>query len=148
MANSYTGTLAQKRALSTFVCLVRAASAIGTRTTTHLADDKLSASQFSVLEALYHLGPLSQRQLAEKLLVTGGNITFLIDNLEKRELVKRVRSEEDRRSYQIHLTRAGQVLTEKVFPRHQDMIVDLFDCLSVSEQEELKRICKKLGKQA
>jgi MarR family 2-MHQ and catechol resistance regulon transcriptional repressor len=98
-----------------------------------------------VLEALYHLGPLSQGELAKKILKSSGNITMVIDNLEKRGLVKRERSPEDRRVYVVRLTVEGRRLIGSIFPRHAAKIVEEMKALTRTEQEELSRLCRKVG---
>jgi MarR family transcriptional regulator, 2-MHQ and catechol-resistance regulon repressor len=131
-------------ALTAFTRLIRAATCAGSAPLACLSVVKLSASQFAILEALNHSGPLSQRELAKSLLVSDGNITFIIDNLEKRTLVKRVRSMDDRRVQHVHLTRAGQNIIRKILPVYQQEIIDLFDNLTIVEQQTLSKICLKL----
>ncbi len=86
MEKAYQGNRQETRALSTYVKLMRAAESITARIHRHLASVGLTLSQFAVLEALYHLGPLYQREIGQKLLKSSGNITMVIDNLEKRRL--------------------------------------------------------------
>jgi len=117
------------------------------RIKSHVTDAGLSVSQFGVLEALFHLGPLSQAEIAKKVLKSTGNITMVIDNLEKRVLVKRERKHDDRRFYSIQLTPEGRQLIGSIFPRHAEMIVAEMRALSIAEQEELGRLCRKLGLQ-
>ena len=105
----------------------------------------LTISQFGVLEALYHKGPLCQRDLAEKILKSTGNITMVIDNLEKRKLVRRERDIEDRRYLTVHLTEPGAELIATVFARVEAAIVLEMAALSHEEQEQLGKLCKKLG---
>lgn len=102
-------------------------------------------SQFGVLEALYHLGPLAQCELAKKLLKTGGNVTMVVDNLEKCELVKRERSQSDRRFVTVALTTKGRRLISRILPRQVAAIVEELSILSDTEQQELDRLCRKLG---
>jgi MarR family 2-MHQ and catechol resistance regulon transcriptional repressor len=97
------------------------------------------------IEALYHLGPLFQREIGQKLLRSSGNITMVIDNLEKRGYVKRERKKEDRRFMMVRLTDGGFELISKVFPPHAAVIAREMSVLSESEQETLARLCKKLG---
>lgn len=98
-----------------------------------------------MLEALYHLGPLSQAEIAKKILKSTGNITMVIDNLEKRGLVRRERDPEDRRSYSVQLTAPGKKLIGSLFPRHAVGIVRGMKALTRSEQETLGNLCRKLG---
>ena len=102
-------------------------------------------SQFGVLEAIYHVGPLSQAELAKKILKSTGNITMVIDNLEKRGLVRRERKEGDRRYYAVQLTPEGKKLISSIFPRHAGKIVETMNILTKAEQETLGQLCKKLG---
>lgn len=147
MGTHYSGTNTEVQALDTYIKLVRAAESVAARVHHHLEAVQLTASQFGVLEALLHLGPLSQRQLAQKLLKTGGNITLVIDNLEKRQLVQRDRQTRDRRVVLVHLTDAGRQLITEVFPRHSAAIVAEMSILTHAEQAELSRLCRRLGKQ-
>jgi len=145
MANKYLGTKTEVRSLNTYVKLMRAAEAVSTRVTRHLADSGLTTSQFAVLEALHHLGPLCQRDIGKKILKSGGNITVVIDNLEKRGLVSRLRGTEDRRFLTVQLTSDGERLIAGVFPPHAEAIIREMEVLSEEEQIELGRLCKKLG---
>jgi len=134
-----------RRVLHAYVCLMRAAESVSRRSHHHLDEDDLTSSQFGVLEALLHLGPLSQCELAQKLLKSTGNMTTVIDNLERRGLVERQPDNTDRRIKAIHLTPEGRALIRRVFPRHAEGLVRELSVLSRSEQDELARLCKKLG---
>ena len=133
-------------ALSSYVKLMRAADSATARIHRHLQQVGLSVTQFGVLEALYHLGPLCQRDLGRKLLKSSGNMTLVIENLEKGGLVVRRRDEADRRYWVVELSSAGQALLEEVFPRHVAAVVAEFATLSSAEQRDLARICRKLGR--
>ncbi|MCP4403537.1 MAG: MarR family transcriptional regulator [bacterium] len=141
-------TRQQKLALKSYVRLMRCVDSVTTTLHKHLKNSRLTPSQFGVLEALYSLGPLCQRDLGQKLLKSGGNITMVIDNLEKRYLVKRIRDRLDRRKFIVQLTEEGQALIEKVFPVHAQMAEELFFVLSEDELEEFGRMLKTLGKSA
>ncbi len=108
----------------------------------------LTLSQFGVLEAVFHLGPMSQKDIGQKLLKSGGNMTLVIDNLVKLGLVVRNRSREDRRVMLISLTNEGQALICRIFPKHVQAIVTEMSVLTADEQEELGRLLKKLGRVA
>lgn len=135
----------QRLTLKTYVKLMRASSSVSARMHRHLRNDGLTVSQFGVLEALYHLGPLCQREIGNKILKTGGNMTLVIDNLEKRGLVERVQDTQDRRYLKIHLTPQGQDLIKRVFLRHAGIAENVFAALDVNEQEQLGSLLKKLG---
>ena len=146
MGTRYGGTDDEARALDAYIKLMRAADSVTTRIHRHLSAANLTISQFGVLEAIFHLGSLSQRDLAEKLLKSGGNMTMVIDNLEKRQLVKRERSVEDRRFVSVCLTEEGRQLISDIFPQHVASVVEEMKILTASEQEELGHLCLRLGK--
>jgi len=147
LGTHFTGTEREIRALDSYIKLIRAGETVHTLVHQHLTDYRLSPSQFAVLEVLYHMGPQCQRDLGKKLLKSGGNIVMIVDNLEKRDFVQRVRDNEDRRYMTVQLTEEGRKLIENIFPVHVKNIVDVFTVLSYEEQEELDRLCKKLGLQ-
>lgn len=144
--SSYKGSREEARALNAYVKLMRAAESVSAHIHAHLAGTGLTVSQFGVLEALYHLGPLSQAEIAKKILKSSGNITMVIDNLEKRGLVKRERDQEDRRYYAVRLTPAGKKTIGTLFPRHAGRIVKGMKALTSAEQETLGNLCRKLGR--
>ena len=145
MRRHYRRNKEESRALRTYVKLMRAAESVTARTHRHLSATGLTISQFAVLEALYQLGPLSQREIGEKILRSSGNITMVIDNLEKNGLVRRKRNEADRRFFIVHLTKKGFNLISKVFPPHAAVIAKELAVLTAAEQDALGRLCKKLG---
>jgi len=147
MGTRYLGTTAEITALDAYIKLVRATESVSQRIHRHLETHKLTITQFGVLEILLHLGAMHQRELAEKLLKSGGNITLVIDNLEKRQLVKRDREIGDRRCISVSLTPKGKELISDIFPAHVEAIAGQMSVLSLEEQAELGRLCKKLGKQ-
>ena len=142
---NYKGSKSEVRALNAYVKLMRASEAVTARIHRHVTDAGLTVTQFGALEALYNLGPLNQRDIARKILKSSGNITLVIDNLEKRGLVKRERSKEDRRSYAVNLTASGRKLIGAIFPRHAAKVVEEMKALTGAEQEELSRLCRKMG---
>ena len=136
----------EERSLRLWIALARCYSTVAREVSTRVADYSLTTPQFGVLEALYHLGPLSLGELADKLLVTGGNITYVMDRLEEQELVVRDRSGPDRRVVMARLTAKGASLIEAVFPGHAAFVDELAGTLSHEEQETLRDLLKKWGK--
>ena len=145
MGTRYQGEKEEVRALDAFIKLIRAANSVSARVEARLSDIELTVSQFGVLEALYHLGPLFQKDLGRKILKSGGNITMVVDNLEKRGLVVRTRDEKDRRHISVAITPKGQTVIRSFFPGHVERIVREMAALTKAEQEELGRLCKKVG---
>jgi MarR family 2-MHQ and catechol resistance regulon transcriptional repressor len=146
MPTKYQGTHQETLALNSFIKLTRAAESLMARLAQRGVLESLSISQFGALETLYHLGPMCQSELGAKLLKSGGNITLVVDNLEKRGLARRVRSAEDRRFVQVMLTDAGRDLIARIFPRQLAFIVEEMSALDPMEQQELGRLCRKLGR--
>lgn len=145
MGTHYRGIKEEIISLDAFIKLIRAAGSVSSRVEAHLASIELTVSQFGVLEALYHLGPLHQKDLAAKILKSTGNITMVVDNLEKRGLVARSRDENDRRHRIVRITEQGRGLLWPFFPAHVRRIVEEMKALSPSEQKTLGRLCKKVG---
>lgn len=134
------------RALRLWISLARAYGSFARAVTLKVSEYGLTTPQFGVLEALHHLGPLPLGELAEKLLVTGGNVTYVMDRLESQGLVTRRRSPEDRRVVLARLTDEGRGLVAEVFPGHATFVAELAGELEADEQDELRRLLKKLGK--
>ena len=146
MGTHYKGTPAETSALNAYIKLRRAVGAIDARLLRGMAEHGLTDTQFGVLEVLYHLGPLCQRDIAEKQFTSGANITMVVNNLEKNRLVRRARSESDRRRSLVELTPEGRGLIRRIFPGHVRALVAAFAALTRAEQEELARLCKVLGR--
>jgi MarR family transcriptional regulator, 2-MHQ and catechol-resistance regulon repressor len=133
------------RSLNCYTKLMRAAESVTNRVGRNMSASGLTISQFGVLEALLHKGPLCQRDIATKILKSTGNITLVIDNLEKQGLVRRERSTEDRRYFTVSLTEAGKELIDTAFAAVEAAIVVEMGALTEAEQETLGQLCKKLG---
>lgn len=135
----------QRLALLTYGRLMRAANALRTQAARQLDSSGLTLTQFAVLEALYHLGPMSLSEVAKKILTTGGNLTMVAGNLEKQRLVSRTCSSEDARVYILSLTTKGKKLISEIFPAHAAAITGALDTLAPEEQKKLSELCRKLG---
>ena len=137
----------QRLALATYVRLMRAANTARSHASRHLGDSGLTLTQFAVLEALYHLGPMSLSDIAGKVLTTGGNLTMVAGNLEREGLVKRQKSPDDGRVQILTLTPKGEGLLRRVFPIHAAAIGEFMSALDAAELAQLGELCRKLGKQ-
>jgi MarR family 2-MHQ and catechol resistance regulon transcriptional repressor len=137
----------QRLALATYVRLMRAANTARTHASRHLGGTGLTLTQFAVLEALYHLGPMSLSDIAQKILTTGGNLTMVLGNLEKLGLAHRQKCPEDRRVLIVVLTAKGKAMIRKLFPDHAAAIVEFMGALSPAEQQQLGDLCRNLGTQ-
>ncbi|MHB8853026.1 MAG: MarR family winged helix-turn-helix transcriptional regulator [Ignavibacteriaceae bacterium] len=145
MATNFKGTEKEVKALDVYIKLIRASESLSSRINSKLDKKGLTISQFAVLDVLYNLGPLSQKDLGKKILRSGGNITMVIDNLEKQSFVERERSQKDRRFFIIHLTKKGKKFFAKIFPIFLDSVLKEFSVLTNKEQIEFQRMCKLIG---
>ena len=136
---------AVQAAVRVYVKLMRASRTVTARVEPRLADTCLTATQLGVLEAVLHKGPMTQRDLGRRVLTSAGNMTDVIDKLEGRGLLRRVRSAEDRRSVRIELTDAGRALIEDLFPDHARDIAAAMAALSPAELATLDGLLRKLG---
>ncbi len=145
MPTHFTGSRAEMRTLDTFIKLTRCTNALLSRLAERNTIGDLTYSQFAVLEALYHLGPMTAGEVSQKVLKSGSNMTLVIDNLERDGFVRRERDAQDRRVIRVYLTEVGSRKLEDVLPGHIAALVEEFSVLSASEQETLGALCKKLG---
>jgi MarR family 2-MHQ and catechol resistance regulon transcriptional repressor len=132
-------------ALTMWVKLARATTTFGRLTGKDIEQHGLTQPQFGVLEMLGHLGPMTIGDIGKRMLVTGGCITVILDNLEKEELAERIRSIEDRRVIKVQLTDKGQMLFKEVFHKHASRVAELASVLSEEEQLQLSTLLRKLG---
>jgi len=135
----------QERALRLWISLARCYATFSKAIASKVQEYDLTTPQFGVLEALYHLGPLSLGELADKLLVTGGNVTYVMDRLEDQGLVYRERSPQDRRVIQAKLTDSGRDRIAGVFLGHAQYVEGLVRHLAPEDQSELRGLLKTLG---
>lgn len=145
MGTHFKGSKKEINSLNSYIKLKRAAEAVNSRINASLGKKGLTESQFGILEALLHLGPLSQKELGDKLFKSGGNITLVVDNLERQELVKRERGKPDRRYFKVHLTDKGTNLIEEIFPAQLNLIVEEMSKLSEKEHLQFQEFCKRIG---
>ena len=141
----YQGTVEEQLALSTYVKFVRAIEAVKSRIDQQDTVGDLKGAQFGTLEMIYHLGAINQKEIGTKLLMSKSNMVTVIDKLEKRQFVRRQRSEEDRRCVFVHLTPQGRKKIEELLPIHVAAITAEMNRLTADEQKEFGRMCRKLG---
>jgi MarR family transcriptional regulator, 2-MHQ and catechol-resistance regulon repressor len=139
---------AQERALKLFVVLERAAGSV-VRCLQRNADlQGLTHTEFEILEALYHKGPLLLGDVQRKILLTSGGVTYTVDRLAEKGLVERRDCASDRRARYAALTAKGHSLMEKIFPAIAKLIEETMSTLSAREQDEAIAALRKLGLRA
>ena len=132
-------------ALSLWVKLARAAATFSQLTGKDIEGYGLTQPQFSVVESLGHLGPLTIGEISKKMLVTNGCVTVIIDNLERDGLVERIRGTKDRRVVSVALTSRGTALFKRIFHQHARRVTELAAVLTEDEQHQLSALLRKLG---
>lgn len=145
MGTNYKGSIKELAILNSYIKLVRAFESISSRLYMKLDGEGLTESQFYLLDVLYHLGPMNQKELGNKIFRSEGNITMVVNNLEKRKLIKKKQSGEDKRVYIIKLKNEGRELYEKFFPKFLKTIMNEFEGIKEKEHKEFQKICKRIG---
>lgn len=108
-------------------------------------EHELGLSDFAVLEALLHKGPLTISAIGAKVLLTSGSMTAAVNRLQAKGLVRRQTDAADRRVQHIALTAKGQKLIEPLFAEHQRTLAHAVRVLTQSERDQLAALLKKLG---
>ena len=129
-----------------WLLLWRATKALEARARRSAQDTGLGLSEFGVLEALLHKGPLPVNALREKVLLSSGSTTAAVDRLERSGLVVRAGTPEDRRSRIVHLTKKGSKLISELFRAHARDMEHAFSCLNKNERDSLASLLRRLGR--
>jgi MarR family transcriptional regulator, 2-MHQ and catechol-resistance regulon repressor len=136
---------ALERALKLYVVLARAGNAVNRRIRETIDLHGLTETEFGILEALYHKGPLLLGDVQRKILLSSGGVTYTVDRLAEKGLVERRECQSDRRARYAALTPKGEALIARIFPDHAACIDRTLSVLSAREQEELTALLRKLG---
>jgi MarR family 2-MHQ and catechol resistance regulon transcriptional repressor len=132
--------------LDLYIALSRASQWVNSHTDRDIRSHGLNRTEFGVLEMLYHRGPQPLQQIGGKVLMSSGNITYVIDKLEKKGLCRRRASKEDRRLIYGEITDEGSRFIEDVFPAHTRCIEEATGGLTDEEKAIASVLLKKLGK--
>jgi MarR family 2-MHQ and catechol resistance regulon transcriptional repressor len=135
----------QERALKLFIVLTRAANAVLGRLQSRMDLQGLTFTEFEILEALYHKGPLLLGEVQKKILLSSGGVTYTVDRLAEKGLVERRECDTDRRARYAALTRKGEALISQVFPAQADRIEQMMSALTAREQDDVTAVLRKLG---
>lgn len=136
------------RSLKLWVVLSRAHAAVADHARADVQRSGLSSMEFAALEALYHKGPLLIGGLQEKVLISSGGMTYVVDQLEKKSLVERRPCPEDRRARYVALTPEGEALMDRVFPAHAGHLERALAGLDEQEKDQAIDLLRKLGRAA
>lgn len=136
----------QNESLGLYIALSRASQWVNAHADRDIRKNGLNRTEFGVLELLYHKGPQPLQQIGEKVLMSSGNITYVVDKLEKKQMVRRRASTEDRRLIYAEITDEGTQFVKEVFPAHTAAIEEAVNGLSSEEKQLASVLLKKLGK--
>lgn len=134
-----------KLSLKLFIVLSRAQKVINETTNSFLQKNGINSTDFGVLELLYHKGRQPLQKIGSKILLASGSITYVVDKLEKRGLVKRISCPTDRRITYAEITEQGTLFMDEIFPKHEHNLHELMGALSNEEKEVAIELLKKLG---
>ena len=135
-------------ALRLFVALMRAAAAVNRHSEADIGAHGMSPGEFAILEVLFHKGPLLLGDVQRRILASSGGITFLVDKLTRRGLVRRLPCPTDRRARYAALTAKGKTLMDRIFPPHADAIRRAVSGLGLADQRAVTALLKALGTEA
>ncbi|MBC8090200.1 MAG: MarR family transcriptional regulator [Phycisphaerae bacterium] len=145
-ATTDTNALDRAASLRLLIVMSRALRSITAPARAQLKQFGLSTTEFGVLEALYHKGPLPLSALAERVLITGASMTYTVKQLEARGLVQRRTSATDQRFVFGELTDSGRTLIAQVFPQHAEQLRLGMRGLSRQEKRQAAELLKRLGR--
>lgn len=131
--------------LHLFRIWLKAGKTINNRIIDDLKRYGLAADNFSVLELLYNKGPQHVQPMCDKLMIPSGSITYVVNKLEEKGLVRKVQDEDNRRYWKVSLTQEGEGLFDEIFPQHVETIQAILDPLTEEQKEELGKLLKILG---
>lgn len=138
----------QEQSLQLYIALSRASQWVNAHADRDIKRHGMNRTEFGVLELLYHKGAQPIQQIGSKVLMSSGNITYVVDKLEQKGFALRKASTEDRRLIYAEITDQGRAFIEDVFPNHAEAIGRAVGGLSEEEKALAARLLKKLGKYA
>lgn len=133
------------RDLRLFRIWLRASKTLFNNVVKDIQSHGLTVENFMVLELLYNKGPHYIQAISERLMIPSGSITYVVNKLEKKGLVKREQDQNNRRFWQVIITEKGESLFQEIFPKHVEVIVENLKVLSDKQKEELAELLKTVG---
>jgi len=134
-----------KQALRLYIVLTRTYKSLLDKDQRNIRSYGLNTSEFGVLELLYSKGPHPLQQIGDKILITSGTMTYVIDKLEKKGLIIRRPCDNDRRIIYAELTEAGQNKMSEILPDHYQALGESLKGLTSVEQELAIALLKKIS---
>jgi len=107
----------------------------------------LNPSEFGALEVLYHKGPLPIQSICEKVLIASSSMSYVIENLIRKDFILKTKDIQDKRYHIVELTNKGRALMNDIYPKHVQKLRKYIDILNQEDELSLQLNLKKLGKQ-
>ncbi len=133
-------------AMKTWMQVIKTHDRFSKKELEYFKEHKLTISQFKVLEVLYHRGNLNISAITKLTLSTPGNITVVIKNLKRDNLIISLCNQDDKRANILSLSAKGEKIIKKIFPQHAKNINEYMDVLDEKELETLYSLLKKVYK--
>lgn len=128
-----------------FLLLMQTSKAIQDRLRDEISKNNLGITEFSVLEVLFYHGKQTIQQIGNRILISSGSMTYVIDKLEQKGIIKRNDCKEDRRVIHITLTAEGMEMMENIMPKYQELVDSFFGDLTSDEAELMVKYLKKVN---
>lgn len=138
--------MSENLSLKAFVVIMKASKTLEELVKKDIAEHGMKMSDFAILEALYHKGRQTIKQISEAVLINTGSITYVIDKLEKNNYLERIHCKDDRRVVYIEVTEKGKQVMDEIFPKHQKMIEEIFSDISDEHKQIIIDTVKTVGK--
>lgn len=132
--------------LKTITILFRAQAAMESLIKADIKEYGISISEFAVLEALYHKQSLTVSELVQKVLIAPSSMSYVLDQLSKKEWIERSQDDQDKRSFRVSLLPQGLEFISKIYPIHEAHMRHRLNRLSTEEEATLQYLLKLLGK--
>lgn len=140
-----TASMHEMSSAALWVVLARAYRSMAAFVEHSIAALDIGLSDFMILEALLHKGPLTMSELCDAALITNASMTAAIDRLEERVFVERIADKQDRRVRRVQLTSQGAALIKRLYARHERDLDEVMSAVPLSERAELRRGLKAIG---
>lgn len=134
--------------LNTLIVLFKAHQSIQNNVKLSLVDTELTLNEFTVMEVLYTKKELSTQQLIDSVLIPNSSMTYVLDILEKRQYLRRLKDPSDKRRQLLSLTQKGCLVFLDIYQKYYEHMNTIFNVLTPEESHQLSTLLKKVGKKA
>lgn len=137
--------MTDKESLKALTVLLRATQTVEELLRKDMQRFQVNLTEFAVLELLYHKGEQPIQRIGEKILITSGSITYVVDKLQQKGYIVREACPTDRRVTYTKLTDSGRTFVEEIFPIHEQLVSEIFSPINDQETVQLIELVKKIG---